>query len=108
MSPSEFNTKIGNALYVVGGWTTSGQRTAHHNADVGGIWDSLHQVDMAKDCIVPLMNEPMSTLHAKWIPANLPGGKDRTIGDLFVKLCSRMGLLALDEVDHYHVQPKRP
>ena len=31
-----------------------------------------------------------------------------TYGELFEAMCDRVALLAIDEGDHYHVQPKRP
>ena len=31
-----------------------------------------------------------------------------TYGELFEAMCDRVALLAIDESDHYHVQPKRP
>ena len=108
MSPGEFYTKLTNVLLLCNGWMTSGPRSIQHNAEVGGVWTSLHQLGMAQDCVlqdpkgnIPNVTRPRMYM-GKW--THIPF----TYGELFEAMCDRVALLAIDEGDHYHVQPKRP
>ncbi len=108
MAPSEFTEKLTRCLLLCDGWLTSGPRPIKHNAVVGGVWDSLHQVGMGYDCKLdtPRMLVPI----ARQITINREGiiEKEFTYAELFVRMCSRLGLLAIDEGDHFHVQPRVP
>jgi len=63
---------------------TSWGRTVYHNQEVGGVADSHHLRWLGMDVV-------------------LDGVKRDS---LFEKDCDRMGIRALWEDDHYHLQPK--
>ncbi len=108
MTVGEFYEKLTFILLLCNGWTTSGLRSIHHNADIGGVWDSLHQVAKGQDC--ELQDKDKEVPHAT--RPRLFSGIEKevpfTYGELFTRMCERLGLLAFDEGDHYHVQPKWP
>jgi hypothetical protein len=65
-----------------GGSVTSGHRSAKRNAAVGGVPNSLHLQGLAVDIV---LDDPAH--HGEFLMA-----------------CSRLGLRAIDEGDHIHVQ----
>lgn len=108
MTTGEFYEKLTIILLLCDGWMTSGTRSIRHNAEVWGVWDSLHQVALAIDCQLEAKDAKLGTFHHH---LSVPPGHvdaDKTLGDLFIRLCDRVGLLAIDEGDHYHVQLKWP
>lgn len=108
MTIGEFYEKLTSILILCDGWTTSGPRSIRHNAEVGGIWDSLNQVGLAQECVLEAKNTPLGFFHKNLsVPPGHPAA-DKTIGDLFIRLCNRTGLQAIDEGDHYHVEPTWP
>jgi uncharacterized protein YcbK (DUF882 family) len=75
------------AQSVVPGLTvTSRQRSATHNAAVGGVRNSYHLTDQARD-FVPPQGMSMGTLHAR-LAAAMPGFD------------------VINEGNHVHVEPK--
>ena len=62
---------------------TSGKRSAHRNAEVSGVFDSLHLADLARDVVLDF-------------PA--------TDAAPFEALAERLGMWTLVEHDHIHVQ----
>lgn len=75
------------ALSVVpGAGITSRQRTAAHNRAVGGVANSYHLTDQARD-IVPPAGMSMATLHAR-LSAAMPGFD------------------VINEGNHVHIEPK--
>ena len=108
MSPGEFYEKLTAVLLLHNGWMTSGVRSITHNSDVGGVWDSLHQVALAQDCKLEDKNATIkNTRHITAVQGEIEH-ENKTMGDLFIRMCDRIGLLAIDEGTHYHVQPKNP
>ncbi len=108
MSPGEFYQKTTSVILLCNGWTTSGTRSIVHNAEVDGVWSSLHQVGLGIDCKLEhkdiFVIGAMRRKRVQGIEKEAPF----TYGELFEKMCDRIGLLAIDEGDHYHVQPKQP
>lgn len=66
------------------GSVTSWGRTPKHNADVGGVTDSYHQLWMGVDVVLDLMVENHS----------------------FEMDAKKLGLDPILEGDHYHLQPE--
>jgi hypothetical protein len=78
---------IENVLILAIRWAfsvTSWGRTPKHNKDVGGVDDSHHLRFLGLDVILD----------------------ENKKSSLFEKDCDRMGIRAIWEGDHYHLQPK--
>jgi hypothetical protein len=74
---------------VPGARVTSGARTAAHNAEVGGVRNSYHLTDQARDLVPP---------------------QGMSVGQLYQTLqptLSAQGLQVINEGDHVHVEPAR-
>lgn len=82
---SDFLQAAHQLALSTGGSVTSGLRTAKHNATVGGVPNSLHLVALALDLV-----------------HDTTEGKHRAI-----ELAPLLGLTALDEGDHLHIQPRK-
>jgi len=78
-----FESKVRRVLLVCPGSVTSGKRSRKRNAAVGGVSNSMHLLDLAKDIVLDDRK------------------RDRF---LFARLCKRLRLWILDEGDHIHVQ----
>jgi len=61
---------------------TSGKRSSHRNAEVGGVDNSLHLADLARDVVLDNLSEVVQ----------------------FEALARRLGMWILIEDDHIHVQ----
>ena len=61
---------------------TSGKRSASRNLEVGGVANSLHLADLARDVVLENLND----------------------GAQFIALAKRLGMWTLVEHDHIHVQ----
>ena len=61
---------------------TSWIRSPKHNEKVGGVRNSMHLLGLAVDVILDDWSET----------------------DVFIKACKRIGLLAITEGDHIHIQ----
>lgn len=70
-----------------GAVTTSGQRSPQHNAEVGGVSNSYHLTDNARD-VIPPKGVSMDQFHTQ-LKANLPGFD------------------VINEGDHVHIEPGR-
>ena len=62
---------------------TSGKRSSHRNAEVGGVANSLHLADLARDVVL-----------------EYPDADEKS----FEALAKRLGMWTLVEHDHIHVQ----
>ncbi len=62
---------------------TSGKRSPHRNAEAGGVPNSLHLADLARDVVLDFQ------------------GSD---ANAFEALAKRLGMWTLNEGDHIHVQ----
>ena len=83
-----FIDKVDTLLDVCPGVESSGNRTRVHNQDVGGSWDSMHQLkDLAKDIVLDY--------------------RDRDLR-LFMRMAVRLGLFVYDEGDHIHIHEMFP
>jgi len=77
-----FESKVRRVLLVCPGSVTSGKRSRKRNARVGGVRNSMHLLDLAKDVVLDT----------------------RADAKLFMQLCKRLKLWTLDEGNHIHVQ----
>jgi hypothetical protein len=78
-----FSLHIFTLLYKHHGSITSWGRTEKHNKDVGGVPNSYHMLWMGCDVVLDV-NEPNAG---------------------FISDCELMGIRAIWEVSHYHLQP---
>ena len=65
------------------GSVSSWGRTPKHNQDVGGVDGSIHMLWLGCDVVLDVMKKNLE----------------------FEKDCSKVGLVAIFEKDHYHLQP---
>jgi hypothetical protein len=84
MTPFELITKVFMLCYKHNGSVTSWGRTKKHNKDVGGVQNSYHMLWISCDVVLDTMEK----------------------SEEFEKDSASLGLLALLEGDHYHLQPK--
>ena len=84
MTIGQFWERINALCGAYDGSVTSGWRSAKHNHDVGGVQTSWHRVGMGADVV---------------LDSEFDKGP-------CIQHADRLGLLALDEGDHLHLQPK--
>ena len=65
------------------GSVSSWGRTPKHNKDVGGVEGSIHMLWLGCDMVLDVMEKNLE----------------------FEKDCNKLGLVAIFEKDHYHLQP---
>lgn len=82
MDVTQFTSLIMSLRARFGLSVTSWLRSPIHNTAVGGVLGSLHTYGLAVDVVLDLGES----------------------GPLFMEACERLGLLCLDEGDHFHVQ----
>ena len=70
--------------YKYRGSVSSWGRTAKHNKEVGGVEGSIHLLWLGVDVVLDEMKKSLE----------------------FEKDCDKLGMVALFEGDHYHLQPK--
>ena len=84
MPVGQFWERINALCGAYDGSVTSGWRSAKRNHDVGGVQTSFHRVGLGADVTLDsIINKGPFMQHA-----------------------DRLGLVALDEGDHIHLQPK--
>ncbi len=66
----------------------------------------MHQIGLAFNCKLENKDRLLATFHHNLSVGHAHPAADKTMGDLFERMCDRAGLLAIDAGDHYHVQPK--
>jgi len=79
---SGFGNLVALVLLFADGSVTSWLRSKKHNEEVGGHPESLHLVGLAVDVVFDSHGQKMDGIH----------------------MAERLGLLAIDEGDHVHVQ----
>ncbi len=77
-----FAEKMGLINRICPGTISSGYRDRKLNTEVGGSWDSMHQLGLAVDVV---LNDRDNDLK------------------LFIRMAVRLGLFVYDEYDHVHV-----
>ena len=83
MTRAEFNDAADTYCALFSASSTSGRRTRHHNAAVGGVPNSAHLYGLGLDVIPDSNPEPAAASEA----------------------ARRLGLRLIIESDHHHLQP---
>ena len=84
MDQLSFAVRVFGACFKHHGSVSSWGRTGKHNKDVGGVDGSIHLLWLGIDVVLDEMKKNLG----------------------FEKDCDKLGLVALFEGDHYHLQPK--
>jgi len=85
MYPFDFIKLVLFVCFKHNGSVTSWGRTPKHNKDVGGVEGSIHMIWLGCDVVLDVMKKNLD----------------------FEKDCNILGLVAIFEGDHYHLQPSK-
>jgi hypothetical protein len=105
MDPFEFVGKVFALCFKYDGSVSSWGRTVKHNQFVGGVGDSCHMLWIGCDVV-------LDGSHVFVEIADPSGGRPNRVGKIiqasnpeFERDAAILGLTAILERDHYHVQP---
>jgi len=82
-----FLDKVSQLLKLCPGSISSGYRDRGLNREVGGSWDSMHLLDLARDIVLENRQNDLR---------------------LFMRMAVRLGLFVYDEGDHIHIHEMFP